>query len=107
MDNPRICPESFSHEVRKDGAVIVRTRTSNLYKEGKVVTVAVYTVTANGTIDLETTFFPQGELPELPRLGIAFAWRPLTVRLPGTAEDRRRIYPDRRHPPPWGSGKER
>lgn len=96
MDTPRICPESFSHEVRKDGAVIVRTRTSNLYKEGKVVTVAVYTVTADGTIDLETTFLPQGELPELPRLGIAFCLAPAYRTFTWYGRGPQENYPDRK-----------
>lgn len=33
MDYPLISLESFDHEVRADGAVIVRIRTTNLYKE--------------------------------------------------------------------------
>lgn len=35
MDNPRINLESFNHEERADGAIIVRIRTTNLYKEGE------------------------------------------------------------------------
>lgn len=72
MDNPRISLDSFKHEVREDGAVIVRVQTRNRYKEGMIVTKFLYTILSNGTIDLKTTFQPQGILPELPRLGIAF-----------------------------------
>ena len=72
MDNPRISLDSFKHEVREDGAVIVRIQTRNLYKEGMIVTKFLYTILSDGTIDLKTTFQPQGILPELPRLGIAF-----------------------------------
>lgn len=72
MDNPRISLDSFKHEVREDGAVIVRVQTRNRYKEGMIVTKFLYTVLSDGTIDLKTTFQPQGILPELPRLGIAF-----------------------------------
>ena len=72
MDNPRISLDSFKHEVREDGAVIVRVQTSNRYKEGMIVTKFLYTILSDGTVDLKTTFQPQGILPELPRLGIAF-----------------------------------
>ena len=72
MDNPRISLNSFKHEVREDGAVIVRVQTRNRYKEGMIVTKFLYTILSDGTIDLKTTFQPQGILPELPRLGIAF-----------------------------------
>ena len=72
MDNPRISLDSFKHEVREDGAVIVRVQTRNHYKEGAIVTTSLYTILSDGTIDLKTTFQPQGILPELPRLGIAF-----------------------------------
>lgn len=73
MDNPRISLDSFKHEVREDGAVIVRVQTRNRYKEGAIVTTSLYTILSDGTIDLKTTFQPQGILPELPRLGIAFS----------------------------------
>ena len=72
MDNPRISLDSFKHEVREDGAVIVRVQTRNRYKEGAIVTTSLYTILSDGTIDLKTTFQSQGILPELPRLGIAF-----------------------------------
>lgn len=72
IDNPRINLDSFKHEVREDGAVIVRVQTRNRYKEGAIVTTSLYTILSDGTIDLKTTFQPQGILPELSRLGIAF-----------------------------------
>lgn len=72
MDNPRISLDFFKHEVREDGAVIVRVQTRNRYKEGMIVTKFLYTILSDGTIDLKTIFQPQGILPELPRLGIAF-----------------------------------
>ena len=56
MDNPRISLDSFKHEVREDGAVIVRVQTRNRYKEGMIVTKFLYTILSDGTIDLKTTF---------------------------------------------------
>lgn len=53
MDNPRISLDSFKHEVREDGAVIVRVQTRNRYKEGAIVTTSLYTILSDGTIDLK------------------------------------------------------
>lgn len=53
MDNPRISLDSFKHEVREDGAVIVRVQTRNRYKEGMIVTKFLYTILSDGTIDLK------------------------------------------------------
>ena len=96
MDYPLISLESFDHEVRADGAVIVRIRTTNLYKEGNVTTTSVYTISSDGVIDLKTTFLPQGVLPELPRLGLAFclapAYNPFTWYGRGPQDN----YPDRK-----------
>ena len=90
MDHPQINLESFHHEKRADGAVIVRIQTSNLYKEGKVVTTSVYTVFSDGTIDLKTTFLPQGVLPEIPRFRNRISvWRLLMIHLPGMADGHR------------------
>lgn len=76
MDTPQISLESFKYETRADGAVLIRIRTGNKYQKGSVRTDYVYTVLSDGTIDLKTTFLPLGELPELPRLGIAFCFAP-------------------------------
>ena len=96
MDHPQINLESFHHEKRADGAAIVRIQTSNLYKEGKVVTTSVYTVFSDGTIDLETTFLPQGVLPEIPRLGIAFCLAPAYDTFTWYGRGPQDNYPDRK-----------
>lgn len=41
-----------------------------------MTTTSVYTISSDGVIDLKTTFLPQGVLPELPRLGLAFCLAP-------------------------------
>ena len=80
MEAPQVRTDVIETEKRADGAFIFRVQTTNLYKNsslqnansGSVQTISIYTVLADGTIDLQTTFLPEGELPELPRLGIAF-----------------------------------
>ena len=96
MDNPRINLESFNHEERADGAIIVRIRTTNLYKEGRVTTTSVYTISSDGTIDLKTTFLPQGVLPELPRLGLAFCLSPACNTFTWYGRGPQDNYPDRK-----------
>ena len=96
MDTPQISLESFDHQLRADGAVIVQVRTNNVYKEGKVKTTSVYTVFSDGTIDLKTTFLPQGVLPELPRLGIAFCLSPSYNTFTWYGRGPQDNYPDRK-----------
>ncbi len=73
LDSPKVNVDSVQHFSRKDGALVVEIRKTNQYKNGKVATKLIYTVTSEGEIDLECTFNPIGNLPELPRLGIALA----------------------------------
>ena len=96
MDYPLISLESFDHEVRADGAVIVRIRTTILYKEGNVTTISVYTLSSDGAIDLKATFLPQGVLPELPRLGLAFCLAPAYNTFTWYGRGPQDNYPDRK-----------
>ena len=96
MDHPLISLESFDHVVRADGAVIVRIRTTNLYKEGNVTTTSVYTISSDGVIDLKTTFLPQGVFPELPRLGLAFCLAPAYNTFTWYGRGPQDNYPDRK-----------
>lgn len=96
MDTPQISLESFDHQLCADGAVIVQVLTNNVYKEGKVKTTSVYTVFSDGTIDLKTTFLPQGVLPELPRLGIAFCLSPSYNTFTWYGRGPQDNYPDRK-----------
>jgi len=73
LDSPKVVVDSVRYSVRKDGALVVEVLQTNQYKNGKVITKLIYTVTSEGQIDLECRFKPTGILPELPRLGIALA----------------------------------
>lgn len=96
MDAPQVSLESFNHEVRQDGAAIIRICTRNQYQKGSVQTDYIYTILSDGTIDLITTFLPQGELPELPRLGIAFCLAPTYDRFTWYGRGPQDNYPDRK-----------
>jgi beta-galactosidase len=73
LDSPKVSIDSIRHFIRKDGALVVEVQKTNQYKTGKIETKFIYTVTSDGIIDLECRFNPIGNLPELPRLGIALA----------------------------------
>lgn len=53
----------------KDRLVIKAVAESHA-KNGKFVHEAIYTIHGNGSIDMQNSFTPAGELPELPRLGV-------------------------------------
>jgi Beta-galactosidase/beta-glucuronidase len=73
LSTPQHALRSFAHHLRADGALVVEAVTENKYNRGSVVTATVYTVTAQGQLDVKATFTPEGELPELPRLGVSMA----------------------------------
>lgn len=83
LDAPRFITRSVAYTPQDDGTVQVEVQKTNQYIYGAVAVNYIYTVMESGEIKLEVTFIPQGELPELPRLGIAlclgadytnFAW---------------------------------
>jgi beta-galactosidase len=72
LDRPEVTTRSVRHRPLPDGRMRVEVLKTNRYRQGQIDVDYVYTVNGTGEIDLEVTFTPQGELPELPRLGIAF-----------------------------------
>lgn len=96
MDKPQVSLQAFKNEVREDGAVLVSIKTRNQYKEGSVESDYLYTISAEGTVDLKVAFLPQGVLPELPRLGIAFCLAPAYDTFTWYGRGPQDTYPDRK-----------
>jgi len=96
LDSPRITVDSVSHFIRKDGALVLEVHQTNQYKNGKIKTRLIYTVTVAGQIDLECQFTPVGELPELPRLGIALAFNKDYNNFSWYGRGPQENYPDRK-----------
>lgn len=71
LDHPGRATKSVEWGENSDGSVWVHVASENVYARGSVISVARYTVFGDGTIDAWFEFLPTGELPELPRLGIA------------------------------------
>ncbi len=102
MDAPDVKTEKVSYEQRADGALMVQVRTRNQYKNGSVATQYTYTVLADGTIDLKADFLPEGELPELPRLGVALCINQAYDTFTWYGRGPQDNYPDRKTSSPIG-----
>ena len=73
LDAPQvevITPETKTQET--DGTVSKKSVVEYRYAKGSIRVSSHYKIYVDGTVDLEQTYLPQGELPELPRLGSAF-----------------------------------
>ncbi len=57
---------------RRGGTVSKKSVVEYRYAKGSIRVSSHYKIYVDGTVDLEQTYLPQGELPELPRLGSAF-----------------------------------
>lgn len=70
IDSPAVKCESLDWK-EADGKVIVTSRQKYSYAEGAIMVESDYTVYPDGIVDLTQTYTPEGNLPELPRLGSA------------------------------------
>lgn len=57
----------------KDDCFHLSATQTHQYKNGKLTTRLNYTLAGDGSLTVEAVFHPEGELPELPRLGLSFA----------------------------------
>ncbi|HEY6914002.1 MAG TPA: glycoside hydrolase family 2 TIM barrel-domain containing protein, partial [Paludibacter sp.] len=96
LDSPKVTIDYVRHSIRKDGALVVEVLQTNQYKNGKIETKLIYKVTSDGQIDLECRFNPTGNLPELPRLGIALALNPDYHNFSWYGRGPQENYPDRK-----------
>lgn len=96
LDSPKVSVDFVRHSIRKDGALLLEIQKTNQYKDGKVVTKLTYTVTADGRMDLECRFNPIGNLPELPRMGIALALQSDYSNFTWYGRGPQENYPDRK-----------
>ncbi len=69
---PEVKAEGFDWKQAAPETVVVTTAQRYTYKDGSIVVSTTYTVHADGKMDVEQTYTPEGTLPELPRLGSAW-----------------------------------
>jgi beta-galactosidase len=96
LDSPKVVVDSVRHFVRKDGALVLEVHQTNQYKAGKISSKLIYTINSEGKIDLECHFNPNGNLPELPRLGIALALNAELKNFSWYGRGPQENYPDRK-----------
>jgi len=96
LDSPKVVVDSIRHFVRKDGALVLEVHQTNQYKTGKISSKLIYIVNSEGKIDLECRFNPSGNLPELPRLGIALALNAELTDFSWYGRGPQESYPDRK-----------
>lgn len=97
LDTPEVIvvtPEAETMEA--DGTVSKRSVSEYRYANGSIRVTSHYKIYADGTVDLEQTYQPQGELPELPRLGSAFVWGEEYENLSWYGRGPWENYPDRK-----------
>lgn len=96
MDTLDITTQAFSYRKELNGSVIVEVSKRNQFQNGSIETHYQYTITETGAVDMKVTFVPQGELPELPRLGVAFCFSPEYNRFSWYGRGPQENYPDRK-----------
>ena len=72
MHAPRISSAELTWKQIAEDKVEIKTTQRYNYLSGSILVTSLYTVYGDGTIDLKQTYLPEGDLPELPRLGSAW-----------------------------------
>jgi beta-galactosidase len=96
MDKPIVSTESVSYKTQGDGSIVVEVKKKNQYKQGFILAYYVYMLDGSDAIDLKTVFVPQGVLPELPRIGLAFCLQPNFNEVTWFGRGPQENYPDRK-----------
>ena len=82
--------------VQADGSVVVTATQEYRYLKGSIRVVYRYVMYDNGMIDFNAEYIPQGELPELPRLGNLFVMDGSLQHLSWYGRGPWDSYPDRK-----------
>ena len=97
LDAPEVVVLSPETErMEADGTLIKQSVTEYRYANGSIRVSSHYKIYSDGTVDLEQTYLPQGELPELPRLGSAFVLSEEYEHLSWYGRGPWENYPDRK-----------
>lgn len=91
-----VAPPTEEGRTNPDGTVSKKSVTEYRYANGSIRVTSHYKVYPDGTVDLEQTYHPQGELPELPRLGSAFVLDGAYENLSWYGRGPWENYPDRK-----------
>ena len=92
---PRIEALGCTARTLDDGTVEVTASQRYSYLAGSIHVQSTYKVYGDGTIDLRQVYTPEGDLPELPRLGCAFVAQPSLDNVAWYGYGPMETYPDR------------
>jgi len=96
IDTALISKPHIRYRVWENGMVEVTTEQTFGYRTGSMHTTHRYHISANGTIDLHSTFRQEGNLPNLPRIGIALVIDSALNRVQWLGRGPHENYPDRK-----------
>ncbi len=95
IDSPTVTLESLTYDIKSPAEIKVEAVQIYGYAEGRIKVESTYTVYGNGVIDLDQTYTREGELPELPRLGMTFVAERKYDRFSWYGYGPMETYPDR------------
>lgn len=96
LDSAEVTVEKPLNAIRNaDGTVTVTTSTVNKYLNGSIRTDYTYTMDAEGYVDFNATYTPEGSLPPLPCMGNTFVLPADMTQLSWYGMGLQDTYPDR------------
>lgn len=93
---------SLQYETRADGALLIAVVSREKYAAGSLKVFADYIVYGDGVMDLSFRFEKEGDLPVLPRMGVAFSLNGKLDRCEWYGRGPWENYPDRKTSCPVG-----
>lgn len=96
IDSAQVSKPEISYRISDHGTVELTTKHLYSYKSGSMHITHLYHIAANGTIDLKTTFREHGNLPDLPRIGIALVMDSSLNQVQWLGRGPHENYPDRK-----------
>lgn len=95
MQTPDISSTELTWKQIAEDKVEVKTIQRYNYLSGSILVTSLYTIYGDGTMDLKQTYLPEGNLPELPRLGSAWVADKSLVNFTWYGYGPYENYPDR------------
>ena len=95
MQAPDISSTELTWKQIAEDKVEVKTIQRYNYLSGSILVTSLYTIYGDGTMDLKQTYLPEGNLPELPRLGSAWVADKSLVNFTWYGYGPYENYPDR------------
>lgn len=96
LDNPVCKLITANHRTDMEGHPVVEFEKEYRYKEGVIRVESVYTIGADGAVDVKHRYTTGGTLPELPRLGSAWIWSSHLEHMAWYGLGPQETYPDRK-----------